>query len=29
MYRRQATTFAERYGTELVVLEEGDTAWIG
>lgn len=28
MYRRQATTFAERHGTELVVLEEGDTAWI-
>ncbi|MCY1159039.1 MAG: fold metallo-hydrolase, partial [Citricoccus sp.] len=29
MYRRQATTFAERYGTGLLVLEEGDTAWIG
>jgi L-ascorbate metabolism protein UlaG (beta-lactamase superfamily) len=29
MYRRQATTFAERYGAELLVLEEGDTAWIG
>lgn len=29
MYRRHATTFAERYGAELVVLEEGDTAWIG
>lgn len=28
MYRRHATTFAERHGTALVVLEEGDTAWI-
>ncbi|VXB15597.1 MBL fold metallo-hydrolase [Citricoccus sp. K5] len=28
MYRRQATTFAERYGTELTVLEEGESTWI-
>ncbi len=28
MYRRQATTFAERYGTELAVLEEGESTWI-
>jgi L-ascorbate metabolism protein UlaG (beta-lactamase superfamily) len=29
MYRRHATTFAERYGSELLALDEGDTTWIG
>lgn len=29
MYRGHAATFAERYGAELVVLQDGDTAWIG
>ncbi|MGD6978112.1 MULTISPECIES: MBL fold metallo-hydrolase [Citricoccus] len=29
MYRRHATAFAERHGTTLLVLEEGETAWIG
>ncbi|REE02648.1 MBL fold metallo-hydrolase [Citricoccus muralis] len=28
MYRKQATTFADRYGTELTVLEEGESTWI-
>ncbi|MFC7402774.1 MBL fold metallo-hydrolase [Citricoccus sp. GCM10030269] len=28
-YRKHATTFADRYGSELTVLQEGQTAWIG
>lgn len=29
MYRKHAATFAERYGAELTVLEEGESVWIG
>lgn len=29
MYRRHAGTFAERYGSALTVLEEGESTWIG
>jgi L-ascorbate metabolism protein UlaG (beta-lactamase superfamily) len=28
MYRKHATTFAERYGFQLTALDEGETAWI-
>lgn len=29
MYRQHASTFAERYGTDLTVLEAGESVWIG
>lgn len=29
MYRRHADTFAERYGSTLTVLQDGESAWIG
>lgn len=29
MYRRHAGTFAERYGSTLTVLQEGESTWIG
>ncbi len=29
MYRRHAGTFAERYGSVLTVLQEGESTWIG